>query len=147
MNSADSAVIKEGVLKKWTNYVKGYQKRYFVLQKDMLVYYSTKGKHVETPKKIHLKCATITPNRDDTIKINTGTHKFNLKFGSIGEKVEWTNALRITQAKYDDEVNETSFPTNEIKTQRLQPSTLEADKSDIERMHNSNKDVTLEVNS
>lgn len=100
MNKED--IIKEGTLKKYTNMVKGYQKRYFRLCKEMLLYYTSKEKiDSESPKKIHLKWASIIPNRNDTITINTGTHTFKLKFASISEKVEWTNALRVTQARWE----------------------------------------------
>lgn len=42
------------------------------------------------------------PNRNDTITINTGTHSFKLKFDTINEKVEWINALKDTQYKYEN---------------------------------------------
>lgn len=112
MDSENSKIIKEGMLKKWTNFMNGFQKRYFVLYNDMLCYYTSKDRSGDL-KKIHLKCATITPNRDDTIKINTGTHNFKLKFNSIAEKVEWTNALRVTQAKHEDELADTLTSQNE----------------------------------
>ena len=97
MNSSEP--IKEGLLKKYTNLMKGYQKRYFVLYSDMLIYYTSKEKTDEDPKKIHLKCANIVPNRNDTITVNTGTHSFKLKFDTIAEKVDWINALKATQLK------------------------------------------------
>ena len=46
--------IKEGMLRKYTNIVKGYKKRYFELYSDMLVYYKTKNKE-NSARKIHLK--------------------------------------------------------------------------------------------
>lgn len=49
------------------------------------------------------------------MRINTGTHKFNLKFGTIAEKVEWTNALRATQARYEEEVNENSMALPDLR--------------------------------
>jgi hypothetical protein len=42
--------IKEGVVKKYTNLMKGFQKRYFVLYSDMLVYYNSKEKTDDEPK-------------------------------------------------------------------------------------------------
>jgi uncharacterized membrane protein SirB2 len=54
------------------------------------------------PNKIHLKCASIVPHRNDTITINTGTHNFKLKFDSIATKIEWINALKATQLKYEN---------------------------------------------
>lgn len=48
-------IIKEGMLRKYTNLMKGFQKRYFVLYSDMLVYYTSKDKTDKDPKKIHLK--------------------------------------------------------------------------------------------
>ena len=82
--------------------VKGFQKRYFVLYSDMLVYYKSQDKKEDDPKKIHLKCVDIVPNRNDTITINTGTHSFKLKFETIAEKVEWLNALKYTQQKFEN---------------------------------------------
>lgn len=37
--SNDSDLVKNGWLSKWTNYLKGYQKRWFVLQNGVLSYY------------------------------------------------------------------------------------------------------------
>jgi len=34
--------LKEGFIKKWVNLVTGFKKRYFVLTKDLLVYYKEK---------------------------------------------------------------------------------------------------------
>ena len=115
-------IIKEGTLKKYTNMVKGFQKRYFVLWKDMLLYYTSKDKwDSESPKKIHLKWASINPNRNDTVTINTGTHNFKLKFSSISEKVEWTNALRVTQAKWEF-VNDTQ--TSHLAADEIQQNNI-----------------------
>lgn len=107
---SDTEILKEGELKKYVNMMKGYQKRYFVLNKEMLMYYSSKDKMEETPKKIHLKCASIRPNRNDVITINTGTHNFKLKFKSIADKIEWTNALRLAQAKCESVSDSQSNP-------------------------------------
>jgi hypothetical protein len=38
--------LKEGYIKKWVNIVSGFKQRYFVLTRDLLIYYKEKKGHV-----------------------------------------------------------------------------------------------------
>jgi hypothetical protein len=40
--------VEQGWLYKWTNYIKGYQKRWFVLQNGLLSYYRNQAEMAHT---------------------------------------------------------------------------------------------------
>ena len=77
--------LKEGFIKKWVNIVTGFKKRYFVLTKDLLIYYKEKKGQVSEKGQISLKLARVDPRtmNDKKMVIGTGTNEIHLEFASI----------------------------------------------------------------
>lgn len=83
----------EGYLQKKDGFFSGWNKYFFILHEDMLIYLDKKGgKPIGS---IHMKIAKIEPDKKDKllIQIFNGTNEIILKANTIKEMVEWTNAL------------------------------------------------------
>jgi len=89
----EQAPIKEGNIKKWTNVVTRFQKRYFTLTNELLTYY--KEGIAGEKGQISLKLAKIDPKgmTDRTVLINTGMTELYLQFKTPEEKNEWCKAI------------------------------------------------------
>lgn len=82
----------EGYLFKWTNFIKGWTIRYFLLTKHILYYMKEKG---DTEKNaIHLKIAKVLPEKNKrSFVIDTGTNKIYLKANTEEERDIWISAI------------------------------------------------------
>ncbi|CAE1277747.1 OSBP [Acanthosepion pharaonis] len=92
----------KGWLNKWTNYLKGYQRRWFVLQNDgLLSYYRTQAEMAHTCRgTINLANAFIHTEDSCTFVIsNGGTQSFHLRASSEVERQKWVTALELAKAK------------------------------------------------
>jgi hypothetical protein len=80
--------LKEGYIKKWVNIVSGFKQRYFVLTRDLLIYYKEKKGHVSEKGQISIKLARVDPRtmNDRKMIIGTGTNEIHLEFQTIEEK-------------------------------------------------------------
>ncbi|CAD8132130.1 unnamed protein product [Paramecium pentaurelia] len=87
----------EGYLLKWVNPFQRWQKRYFILNDNILTYCDQPGGR--SKGQIHLKVAGINESKDDTLRIiiNTGTGQILLKAANIDEKNKWLIALKKNQ--------------------------------------------------
>uniref|UniRef100_A0ABD2VTM9 PH domain-containing protein n=1 Tax=Trichogramma kaykai TaxID=54128 RepID=A0ABD2VTM9_9HYME len=114
---------KKGWLFKWTNYLKGYQRRWFVLSDGKLSYYraeptgglkiSTRrkrraGRASENPGEMSHTCrGTImlhgalihTVDASTFVVSNGGTQTFHIKAATEVERQEWVTALELAKAK------------------------------------------------
>lgn len=90
----------KGWLYKWTNYLKGYQKRWFVLQNGLLSYYRNQAEMTHTCRgTINLATAFITTSDSCTIVISSGgNHTFHLKATSEVDRQKWVTALELAKA-------------------------------------------------
>lgn len=111
----------EGYLKKWTNYISGWQMRYFML-KDGILYYCNKK---DSPVKgtIHMKICKfeLSPNDPLKISINSGTKAILLKTESVSDKLKWLNALRASK----EEIQQYDTSYTKIKTSNIKPEILQ----------------------
>ncbi|XP_012942512.2 oxysterol-binding protein 1, partial [Aplysia californica] len=91
----------KGWLFKWTNYLKGYQKRWFVLQNGLLSYYRNQAEMAHTCRgTINLANAIIHTEDSTTIVIsNGGAQTFHLKAGSEVERQKWIMALEMAKSE------------------------------------------------
>ncbi|CAH1802241.1 unnamed protein product [Owenia fusiformis] len=91
----------KGWLYKWTNYIKGYQKRWFVLQNGLLSYYRNQAEMAHTCRgTINLANAFIHTEDSCTFVIsNAGTQSFHLKASSEVERQRWVTALELAKTK------------------------------------------------
>ncbi|XP_015370661.1 PREDICTED: oxysterol-binding protein 1 [Diuraphis noxia] len=91
----------KGWLFKWTNYIKGYQKRWFVLSNGVLSYYRTQDEISQLCRgTISLNGATIHTEDSCTIVIsNGGTQTFHLRATSEVERQRWVTELELAKAR------------------------------------------------
>lgn len=91
----------KGWLLKWTNYIKGYQRRWFVLSKGVLSYYRNQSEINHTCRgTISLHGALIHTVDSCTFVIsNGGTQTFHIKAGTEVERQSWVTALELAKAK------------------------------------------------
>ncbi|KAM6972754.1 oxysterol-binding protein 1 [Aplochiton taeniatus] len=91
----------KGWLFKWTNYVKGYQRRWFVLSNGLLSYYRTQAEMGHTCRgTINLATANIAVEDSCNFVIsNGGAQTYHLKASSEVERQRWITALELAKAK------------------------------------------------
>ncbi|XP_076363799.1 oxysterol-binding protein 1-like isoform X2 [Tachypleus tridentatus] len=118
----------KGWLHKWTNYLKGYQKRWFVLSNGLLSYYRNQAEMAHSCRgTISLVSAVIhTVDSSNFIISNGGTQTFHLKAANEIERQRWVTALelakaraiRITESEDEDDYNlvPTRSDKNELQT-------------------------------
>jgi len=91
-----------GFLYKWTNYLKGYQKRWFVLANGLLHYYRNQGEMSRTCRgSISLHGAHIyTEDSCNFIVSNAGgTQTYHLRAASEVERQNWVTALELAKTR------------------------------------------------
>ena len=95
MAEATKADEYRGWLYKWTNYINGYQKRWFVLQNGLLSYYRTQGEMSHTCRgTINLENAFISTEDACNFHVsNGGTGRFYLKASSEVERQKWVSQV------------------------------------------------------
>uniref|UniRef100_A0A672HRA9 Oxysterol-binding protein n=1 Tax=Salarias fasciatus TaxID=181472 RepID=A0A672HRA9_SALFA len=91
----------KGWLFKWTNYIKGYQRRWFVLSNGLLSYYRTQAEMGHTCRgTINLATANIVVEDSCNFVIsNGGAQTYHLKANSEVERQRWITALELAKAK------------------------------------------------
>ncbi|KAJ8956395.1 hypothetical protein NQ318_015133 [Aromia moschata] len=100
-NSAQNEPAMKGWLFKWTNYLKGYQRRWFVLQNGQLSYYRNQAEMAHTCRgSISLHGALIyTVDACTFVISNGGTQTFHIKASTEVERQSWVTALELAKAK------------------------------------------------
>ncbi|XP_016891020.1 oxysterol-binding protein 1-like isoform X2 [Cynoglossus semilaevis] len=91
----------KGWLFKWTNYIKGYQRRWFVLSNGLLSYYRSHAEMGHTCRgTINLATANIVVEDSCNFVIsNGGAQTYHLKASSEIERQRWITALELAKAK------------------------------------------------
>ncbi|XP_039625854.1 oxysterol-binding protein 2-like isoform X5 [Polypterus senegalus] len=90
----------KGWLFKWTNYLKGYQRRWFVLSNGLLSYYRTKAEMAHTCRgTINLATAHIDTEDSCNIVLTSGGRTYHLKASSEVERQRWVTGLELAKAK------------------------------------------------
>ncbi|KAM6155505.1 oxysterol-binding protein 2 isoform 1-T1 [Rhynchocyon petersi] len=90
----------KGWLLKWTNYLKGYQRRWFVLSNGLLSYYRNQGEMAHTCRgTINLSTTHIDTEDSCHILLTSGARTYHLKAGSEVERQQWITALELAKAK------------------------------------------------
>uniref|UniRef100_A0A8C1VY36 Oxysterol-binding protein n=1 Tax=Cyprinus carpio TaxID=7962 RepID=A0A8C1VY36_CYPCA len=89
----------KGWLFKWTNYLKGYQRRWFVLSNGLLSYYRTQAEMAHTCRGT-ITLATVHIEMGDTCHfvLTSGGRSYHLKAYSEGECQRWVSALQQAKA-------------------------------------------------
>ncbi|XP_061624407.1 oxysterol-binding protein 2 isoform X1 [Phyllopteryx taeniolatus] len=90
----------KGWLFKWTNYLKGYQRRWFVLSNGLLSYYRTQAEMAHTCRgTINLATAHIDTEDACNIVLSSGGRTYHLKASTEVERQRWITALELAKAK------------------------------------------------
>uniref|UniRef100_A0A8C9A0N5 Oxysterol-binding protein n=1 Tax=Prolemur simus TaxID=1328070 RepID=A0A8C9A0N5_PROSS len=90
----------KGWLLKWTNYLKGYQRRWFVLGNGLLSYYRNQGEMAHTCRAT-INLSTVHIDKEDScgILLVSGARNYHLKASSEAKRQQWINALELAKAK------------------------------------------------
>jgi len=98
--SAESADSFKGWLWKWTNYIKGYQRRWFVLSNGLLSYYRSQAEMAHTCRgTINLAGAFIITEDACNFMISNGSAQtFHLKANNEVERQRWITALELAKS-------------------------------------------------
>ncbi|XP_049326246.1 oxysterol-binding protein 2 isoform X2 [Astyanax mexicanus] len=118
-----------GWLFKWTNYLKGYQRRWFVLSNGLLSYYRsvdvcfvricsqidrTQAEMAHTCRgTINLATAHIDTEDACNIVLSSGGRTYHLKAGTEVERQRWVTALELAKAKASRMMNDQSDDSGE----------------------------------
>lgn len=102
----------EGYLLKWTNYMFGWQRRYFILYNGVLHYCKEKGSAQRGA--IHLDISEVVKNPKNSKKLSifTGCSCIHLKSYTSSEADEWYRALKQHQL----ELKDTNTPMDALTT-------------------------------
>ena len=92
-----------GYLMKWTNYLKGYQKRWFVLNEGLLSYYRSQAEMAHTCRGT-IKVGNAIISSEDAChfvvtNLNCGTTTFHLKAANEMEKQKWVSAIELAKSR------------------------------------------------
>uniref|UniRef100_A0A158P8W0 PH domain-containing protein n=1 Tax=Angiostrongylus cantonensis TaxID=6313 RepID=A0A158P8W0_ANGCA len=93
---------KSGWLNKWTNYLKGYRQRWFVLDSNaVLSYYRSPSEVGQACRgSINLQEARILSDKiTNNIVISASSQTFHLKAGNDVERQKWLSALEYSRHK------------------------------------------------
>ncbi|XP_074602922.1 oxysterol binding protein [Brevipalpus obovatus] len=88
----------KGTLYKWTNVVRGYQKRWFVLSKGLLSYYSRES-DVKQECRGWIKLASAKILKQDSLSfvVQNGDQTFYLKAKNERQRQNWVTALQCSK--------------------------------------------------
>ncbi|XP_029018098.1 oxysterol-binding protein 2 isoform X1 [Betta splendens] len=117
----------KGWLFKWTNYLKGYQRRWFVLSNGLLSYYRTQAEMAHTCRgTINLATAHIDTEDACNIVLSSGGRTYHLKASTEVERQRWVTALELAKAKAIRMMNEQSDDSGD------EEPTSQSDRSEIQ---------------
>lgn len=87
-------ITREGILLKWTNYIYGWKKRYFVLHDGLLEYCKQKGDALKGKMSLATIDVKKHTKKDSVLILNTGTNTIHLKAQNPKEAQEWFVCLK-----------------------------------------------------
>ena len=122
--------IIKGWLYKWTNYIRGYQKRWFILENGLLLYYRNKSDIAKKSRRcISLHKGHIFTEEGYNFVVSNagGSQIYHLRASSEEERRKWVTALERAKSKsrsisknYDaDVVNSTGNKKDDIDDEEL----------------------------
>uniref|UniRef100_A0A3Q3B3M5 Oxysterol binding protein 2 n=1 Tax=Kryptolebias marmoratus TaxID=37003 RepID=A0A3Q3B3M5_KRYMA len=115
----------KGWLFKWTNYLKGYQRRWFVLSNGLLSYY-TQAEMAHTCRgTINLATAHIDTEDACNIVLSSGGRTYHLKASTEVERQRWVTALELAKAKAIRMMNDQSDSGDEEPTSQSDRSEIQ----------------------
>ncbi|XP_051021130.1 oxysterol-binding protein 2 isoform X2 [Acomys russatus] len=129
----------KGWLLKWTNYLKGYQRRWFVLGNGLLSYYRNQGEMAHTCRgTINLASAHIDTEDSCGILLCNGARSYHLKASSEVDRQQWITVLELAKAKAIRVMKTQSDDSGDDDEEPAAP----ADKSEL---HHTLKNLSLKL--
>ncbi|KAF6082308.1 oxysterol binding protein 2 [Phyllostomus discolor] len=129
----------KGWLLKWTNYLKGYQRRWFVLSNGLLSYYRNHGEMAHTCRgTLNLSTTHIDTEDSCGIVLTSGARTYHLKASSEVERQQWITTLELAKAKAVRMMNSHSDDSGDDDDE----STTPTDKSEL---HTAIKNLSLKL--
>ncbi|KAM9621878.1 oxysterol-binding protein 2 isoform 2-T2 [Trichechus inunguis] len=129
----------KGWLLKWTNYLKGYQRRWFVLSNGLLSYYRNQGEMAHTCRgTINLSTAHIDTEDSCNILLTSGARTYHLKASSEVERQQWITTLELAKAKAVRMMNSHSDDSGDDDDETASPS-------DNSELHHTIKTLSLKL--
>ncbi|XP_048199262.1 oxysterol-binding protein 2 isoform X2 [Perognathus longimembris pacificus] len=129
----------KGWLLKWTNYLKGYQRRWFVLGNGLLSYYRNQGEMAHTCRgTINLATTQIDTEDSCGILLVSGARNYHLKASSEVDRQQWITTLELAKAKAVRMMKAHSDDSGDDDEEPASP----ADKSEL---HHTLKNLSLKL--
>ncbi|XP_012869713.1 PREDICTED: oxysterol-binding protein 2 [Dipodomys ordii] len=129
----------KGWLLKWTNYLKGYQRRWFVLGNGLLSYYRNQGEMAHTCRgTINLATTQIDTEDSCGILLVSGARNYHLKASSEVDRQQWITTLELAKAKAVHMMKAHSDDSGDDDEEPASP----ADKSEL---HHTLKNLSLKL--
>ncbi|XP_028614001.1 oxysterol-binding protein 2 isoform X1 [Grammomys surdaster] len=129
----------KGWLLKWTNYLKGYQRRWFVLGNGLLSYYRNQGEMAHTCRgTINLASAHFETEDSCGILLCNGARTYHLKANSEVDRQQWITVLELAKAKAIRVMKTQSDDSGDDDEEPAAP----ADKSEL---HHTLKSLSLKL--
>lgn len=100
----------EGFLKKWTNIVTRWKKRYFIIVSGTLIYSSEKNSKEQG--RVYLSTTTITLTSKNLIILDTGLATLQLKASTDKETHDWYAALIHCKDSIENLANDVEYSRN-----------------------------------
>lgn len=87
----------EGALCKWTNVMRGWAWRWFVLSDNVLTYYTTKDKRAKGDKRgsIPVRGALLSIEEDTNFSLTVDDHTYHFQAPDKSEQKRWIDALEL----------------------------------------------------
>uniref|UniRef100_A0A158R4K8 Collagen type IV alpha-3-binding protein n=1 Tax=Syphacia muris TaxID=451379 RepID=A0A158R4K8_9BILA len=147
-DSDKEVVLISGILWKWTNFLMGWQERYFELQNGILMYYKSESeKQFGIRGSITLRCATIQGNDDDEthFEISANGVSWHLKAESLKSKAVWLQAVNSFVSRPQNGNMECLEPTNNISTYTARRSVINELKDKVSELEKSRQLARLQI--
>ncbi|XP_038048806.1 pleckstrin homology domain-containing family A member 8-like isoform X2 [Patiria miniata] len=121
----------QGVLFKWTNYLAGWQLRWFVLDKGILAYYKSQDEvHLGSKGSIKIACCEIIVHPSDMCRLDLiipGEQHFYIRGTSPAERQQWLVALGSAKACLTDAKQQQKDRTEELLKAKMSELRLYCD--------------------
>ncbi|CAI4220899.1 unnamed protein product [Auanema sp. JU1783] len=119
----DSGLPNKGILRKWTNYIAGWQDRYFEISNGTISYYKEKeDKAYGCRGSVSLRGITIVEHEYDqsAFSLTAGTTHWFLKCESVDEKLTWIRLLK----DFSKDSNDSDYSSTSTKSHSRNPSSI-----------------------
>ena len=98
-NNATPTIEYSGWLHKWTNYIHGYQKRYFRLKGDYINYYRNDSDTSPCRGKVRIDRCTLHVQSSTMFTIMSDHQQFTLRALNEIQRQHWINSIELARSQ------------------------------------------------